>query len=176
MSTEANQDLVRRLVAGINQRNFDVVEDIFAEGFVDHSQAPGMPPTREGFKQALSMFIAAFPDLTLREEDLIAEGDNVVYRGSFTGTLQGNFIGTPASERQVTCSEIHIVRCANGRIVEHWQAIDTLGLLQQLGAIRPRSSDPRPRGEQQRSVGFPRFSPRPATTGESLRRPLPFAR
>lgn len=136
MSTEANKDLVCRLVAGINQRNLDVTDEVFAEDFVDHDPAPGLPSTREGFKQALGMFIAAFPDLTLHEEDLIAEGDKVVYRGSFTGTQQSDFMGIPASGRQVTCSEIHIVRCANGRVVEHWEAFDTLGLLQNSARFR----------------------------------------
>ena len=44
-------------------------------------------------------------------------------------------MGLPPTGRRVEIGLIDIVRVADGRVVEHWNAVDTLGMLQQLGAI-----------------------------------------
>jgi len=49
-------------------------------------------------------------------------------------THRGAFAGVPPTGREVELSGIEIVRLAGGRIVEHWDEIDALGLLRQLGA------------------------------------------
>ncbi|MCQ3973778.1 MAG: hypothetical protein DPW09_10070 [Anaerolineae bacterium] len=81
------------------------------------------------------MFLSGFPDGQWVEEDLMAEGDKVVGRYTFHGTHQGEFFGIPATGKQVTVSNIHIMRFVDGKIVEHWGNGDDLGLLQQLGAV-----------------------------------------
>ncbi len=62
---------------------------------------------------------------------------NVVQRVIGTGTMKGAFQGMPPSGKSATWSEIHIVRFANGKVVEHWANIDQLGMLTQLGFIQP---------------------------------------
>jgi predicted ester cyclase len=106
-----------------------------ASDYVDYVIPPGVPPTREGFKQFISMFLAAFPDFHYTIEDEIAEGDKVVNRLTARGTQQGELQGIPATGKQATWSEIHIGRMAGGLLVEHWGSIDQLGMLQQLGVI-----------------------------------------
>ena len=135
MSPEENKARVHRMVEELNKRNLAALDEYFAADYVDHSPAPGLPATREGFKQAVTMLFTAFPDFRAIEEDLIAEGDKVVYRGIAQGTHQGEFLGMPPTGKQFTMGEIHIVRLANGQIVEHWEQSDQLGMLQQLGAI-----------------------------------------
>jgi predicted ester cyclase len=66
---------------------------------------------------------------------LIAEGDKVVSRGSWTGPHTGPLGNIPPTGKKVTVSGIDIIRVANGKIVEHWEATDSLGLLTQLGLI-----------------------------------------
>jgi predicted ester cyclase len=68
-------------------------------------------------------------------EDLIAEGDKVVVRGTLRGTHQGDFMGIPPTGKVVTFTAIAICRFAGGKEVEHWSNADVLGLMQQLGAI-----------------------------------------
>jgi predicted ester cyclase len=86
-------------------------------------------------KQALPMFRAAFPDMRLTEEDMIAEGDRVVDRVTVRGTHEGELMGVLPSGNPVEFMETHISRIADGKIVERWGQWDAMGIMQQIGAI-----------------------------------------
>ncbi len=86
------------------------------------------------FEYAL-MMRAAFPDGYHTFEDVIAEENQVVTRGIFCGTHQGEFMGIPPTGKQVKFSVVHIDRVINGKIVEHWGQGDTMALIQQLGVV-----------------------------------------
>ena len=136
MSAEENKAVIRRFIEEVfNQRNVDAVDTFMASDYVDHVVPPGVPPTRAGFKQFISLFLTAFPDFHYTIEDEIAEGDTIVNRLTARGTQQGELQGIPATGKQATWSEIHIGRMASGQLVEHWGTIDQLGMLQQLGVI-----------------------------------------
>ncbi len=136
--TEDNKALNRRFVEEvINQGNTDAIDELIDPGVVDHAAPPGFPTGREGAKQFAAMMRSAFPDLHLTIEDMIAEGDKVVMRSTWSGTHEGEFMGIPATGRQVTVSAIDITRVADGRLVEHWEQFDALGLMQQLGVVPP---------------------------------------
>jgi steroid delta-isomerase-like uncharacterized protein len=77
----------------------------------------------------------AFPDLAVTVLDQVAEGDMVATRWRARGTHRGPFAGVPATGRPVTITAIHLHRVAGGRLAEHWEAIDLLPLLRQLGAL-----------------------------------------
>ena len=79
--------------------------------------------------------LAAFPDGRTTTDDLVAEGDKVVERFTFVGTQKGDFMGIPASGKQVRVTGMSIFRIANGKIVEHWGENDAMGLLMQLGVL-----------------------------------------
>lgn len=49
--------------------------------------------------------------------------------------IAGTFMGIPPTGKRVKVSGIDIFRMADGKIVERWAEIDTLGMLHQLGAI-----------------------------------------
>ena len=67
--------------------------------------------------------------------DQVAEDDKVVTRWSATGTHAGDFAGVPATGRLVTVSGIHIHRVRHGRLTEHWEELNLLGVLRQLGVL-----------------------------------------
>ncbi len=81
------------------------------------------------------MIGAAFPDMHLTFEDMIAEGEKVVIRGAFSGTHQGELFGIPATGKRVTQSSIFIFRLVKGEIVEGWYATNGPDLMQQLGVL-----------------------------------------
>jgi predicted ester cyclase len=136
MSAEENKAVIRQFIEQVfNQRNVDAVDTYMTADYVDHVIPAGIPPTREGFKQFIGMFLAAFPDFHYTIEDEVAEGDKVVSRLSARGTQQGELLGMPATGKHASWSEIHIGRLAGGQLVEHWGSIDQLGMLQQLGVI-----------------------------------------
>ena len=138
MTEEKNKALNRRFVEEvINQGNLDVIDELIDPGAVDHAAPPGFPTGREGAKHFATMTRSAFPDLHITIEDMISEGDKVVMRGTWSGTHEGEFMGIPATGKQVTVSQIDISRVAVGRMVEHWGKFDALGLMQQLGVVPP---------------------------------------
>jgi len=110
--------------------------DLLAEDFVEHDEAPGLEPSKEGVKQFFRMYLAGFPDLRMDPQDVLASGDKVVARTRGTGTHQGEFMGMPATGRRVDVELIDIIRFEDdGLAHEHWGVFDALKMMQQLGAI-----------------------------------------
>jgi predicted ester cyclase len=64
----------------------------------------------------------------------VAAEDKVAARIRFRGTHRGEFMGIPATGREVTFASMEMNRVVGGKVAEHWVLIDMLGLLQQLGA------------------------------------------
>jgi steroid delta-isomerase-like uncharacterized protein len=139
MSTEDHKATTRRFFEEIfNEGNMAVVDEIKSATYVFHD--PSFPEAirgPEGFKRYLMMFRTAFPDLHSTLEVLIAEGEQVTVRFTFTGTQQGAIMGIPPTGKPVKVTAILICRFVDGKIVEGWINYDTLGMLQQLGAIPP---------------------------------------
>jgi steroid delta-isomerase-like uncharacterized protein len=135
MGTDLKTKLERIPLEILNQGRYELIDEIYAPDFVEHYEQPGVPPTREGFKQFAMAYRAAFPDLHYTVEDAIEAGDKVVHRLTGSGTMKGDFLGMPATGRRATWSEIHIGRVADGRLVEHWGLVDQLGLFVQLGIV-----------------------------------------
>jgi len=67
--------------------------------------------------------------------DQVAEDDKVAIRWSATGTHAEDFVGVPATGRLVTISGIHIHRVRHGRLIEHWEELNLLGVLRQRGVL-----------------------------------------
>lgn len=136
MTTEANKQLVRRIYGDIvNAGRLDLYADLLAEDIIDHEGFPDTGRGCETYKQSLTVLRSAFPDLRMDVEDMVAEGDRVVTRLTLRGTHQGQYLGLAPTGRFVTTGSIDILRLAGGKAVERWAETDTLGLLQQLGAI-----------------------------------------
>jgi steroid delta-isomerase-like uncharacterized protein len=126
---------VQRTIEIFNDGNVGLIDEIYAPDFVNRTAQPGMAPTREGFKQWATAFRTAFPDIHYTIEDSIEAGDKFVSRLTATGTMRGDFAGMPATGKHATWTEIHIVRTANGQVVEHWGLVQELGMMVQLGVI-----------------------------------------
>lgn len=136
MSPEENKAITRRFVDEVQtEGNIGAIDEFLADSFVNHSAPPGLPPDREGVKQLFTMFRNAFPDFRAVIHDLIAEDDKVVTRKTFYGTHEGELLGIPPTGKEVTIELIDILRVADGKITDHWNVVDQLGLMQQLGVI-----------------------------------------
>lgn len=136
MSIEENKGLMRRFYEEISKGNLAVVEELVAADHVEHSPfVPGQAPGRQGTLELFTMIRAAFPDLRFTVEDRVEEGDKVVTRGTFSGTHKGEFMGIAPTGKQITVGIIEILRIAGGRVVEHWNVVDSLGMMKQLGVV-----------------------------------------
>jgi steroid delta-isomerase-like uncharacterized protein len=126
----------RRLYELINAGDIGAFSDHLAADFVEHEVTPGLAPTKEGVKQFFQMQLAAFPDLRMNVEDVIASGAKVVARLRYTATQKGEFMGVPATGKKVDVQLIDIFLFGDdGLVHEHWGVIDALAMMQQLGAV-----------------------------------------
>ena len=134
--SEANKALVRRFYEEVLERgNLALVDELFASNYVYHEPAVGEVKGPEGIKQLAAMYRTAFPDLRMTIEDLVAEGDKVVSRWTGRGTHRGELMGVAPTGKEMTVTGVVISRIIGGKFVEDWENYDTLGMMQQLGAL-----------------------------------------
>lgn len=130
---EQNKALVREVFAEMfNRQDLSAADRYYAEDFYSHN--PSIPSGREGFKQGFGAILVAFPDLHGTIEDMLAEGDRVMVRVTWTGTHRGTFIGFPPTGRTITFHSVDILRFENGKIAEHWDCADFLDVLNRAAA------------------------------------------
>jgi steroid delta-isomerase-like uncharacterized protein len=115
--------------------NLQTLESLFADDVVDHNAFPGQAPGREGIEETLVAYRAAFPNLTLTNDDIVVGSDRVVLRWTARGTHEGELMGIPASGAEVTMTGIDILRVENGKVVERWGEFNGLELMQQIGVV-----------------------------------------
>ena len=105
--------------------NLSVIEELVADDFVDHDPPPGVPGNRDGFRQIAEMVTTAFSDRTAEFDDYDDTSDGcVVENWAMTATHTGEAMGLPPSGKNVRVRGIEIFRCTDGKIVEHWGAVD----------------------------------------------------
>lgn len=133
MDLAENKALVRRYYDEVlTGRNRDLLTQLLDPSFVSHVSG-GSDVGAGTYAVAVRATHAAFPALAVTIHDQVAEGDKVVTRWSASGTHAGDFAGGPATGRPVTVTGIHIHRVRQGRLVEHWEELNLLGVLRQLG-------------------------------------------
>ncbi len=129
------KEIVRAFVEEYQQgRDEEAFRRYLSPDVLDHTPMPGTAPGAEGVSQVFQMLWAALPDMRVEIHQQVAERDTVVTRKSFVGTQKGELFGVAPTGRKVHMDLIDIVRVSGGRIVEHWNIVDTYGLLKQLGA------------------------------------------
>ncbi len=103
--------------------------------WVDIPPAPGRPPGPAGAKQILAELTTTFPDLDIRVEDVLQDGNKVIVRSMISGTQRAAFLGIPAANRRMSIQAIDIHELEDGKIIRTWHTEDWMTGLQQLGAF-----------------------------------------
>lgn len=138
-----NKHVVARFVEELwNERNLAIAEDIFDENWQTHQLQSGSPvvPTPRGpsvIKAHVTDWLSGFPDLKFTVEQMFAEEGQVISQLAMDGTQTGQWPGIQPTGKRVTIRMITIHRIRNGKIIEDWVLVESLGLLQQLGALPP---------------------------------------
>lgn len=130
--------------------------DFLAQGFVSRNTVDVTVLGPDEYGRSVIAFRPAFPDLTTTIEDVIAEGDRVVVRGTDRSTHQGAFMGRPATGRPVTSTWIEIFRMEAGRAVEGWLEFDVNVFSTNSTTLRQRATpSPAPGPQVQRPSAPP---------------------
>ncbi len=136
MSKQDNIETQKKQGEAINKGHLEVLREVFAPNVVDHDPAPDQGKGPAGFIEFFTRFRAAFPDLEIAVDHLVADEDNVAIAYTITGTQKGSFMGVPATGRKVEARGMQIARFEGGKIVERWGSSDELGILKQIGALK----------------------------------------
>jgi steroid delta-isomerase-like uncharacterized protein len=139
MSTLAeNKDIVRRFIQSIDAHDIDALSTLVAEDVKNHAAIPEAQGVA-GLRTIFQKLFTGIPDYRTTCEDLVAEGDRVVarvtVRGTQTGPLAFARMPLPATGKSLETEQIHVMRLAGGKIVEHWAGRDDFGMMRQLGHL-----------------------------------------
>jgi predicted ester cyclase len=136
---EQNLSVFRRIQDAAERHGFAAFADFFAERSLNH----GVPVGREDVRAVLQDIVDTFPDVRLEPLDVVAEGEWVVARSTFSGTHtgvgrhpyvhHGLLAGVPPTGRRMEVQHIHMFRFRDGEIVEHWANRDDVEMVRQLG-------------------------------------------
>lgn len=130
-----NKAIVRRFAEEVVARgSVELIAELVSPSFVAHDPTnPERPGGVDGARAFVAMLHTGLSDVRYVVEDMIGEGDRVVYRWTLRGIHAGPFMGIPPTGRAVEVTGIDIFRIADGKIVESWVIADVLGMLRQLG-------------------------------------------
>jgi predicted ester cyclase len=113
----------------------DVLEELFHPDYVSHTSPPGMEP---GVGQAIALrgFLqSAFSDIRYELLDVVDDGERVATRTRISAIHTGDGLGFPATRKPFTAEQMHFLRFADGKMIEHWGVRDDAGMMRQIGAI-----------------------------------------
>jgi predicted ester cyclase len=134
----------RLLEESFNEGNVELIDQLVAPDAVNHD--PAVPAAMrslrgpEVLKRMVGMYRAAFPDVRITVDDVIAAGDEVVLRWHSEGTHRGELAGLAPTGARGSVTGISIDRWKDGKVVEAWAEWDNFGLARQLGAAPPEGS------------------------------------
>ncbi len=158
---EENTAIVQRWYDAFNAGDLDAVADALAPVIVQHAADFADAKGVDEVRASMGAFMDAFPDMQHDIEVMVADDDLVAARVIAHGTHQGEFMGIPATGKDVTWSILSIYRIACGQIAEQWSEVDALGRLQQLGAVPLPGG---PAGAPPAEVATPETPSRPAAS------------
>ena len=137
MSTEENKAVIRRWMEGVNKHDPSIVDELLADDYIFHGPGGQDIKGSESFKQGLIAYLSVFPDVHFTIDDMVAEGDKVAVRITYTATHKGEYLGIATTGKRITMTEAIFYRLAGGRIVEAFPYSDSLAMFQQLGVSPP---------------------------------------
>jgi steroid delta-isomerase-like uncharacterized protein len=140
---EENKQIVLKFFDLVwNQRKLEVADLIIDKDCLTHQLRSGEPETPvprgpDSIKNHVTGWLASFHDLRFTVEQMTAEADRVSTLLLMEGTHTGEWMGVPPSGKQISIRLMTIHRLQSCKIIEDWVIVESLGLFQQLGIVRP---------------------------------------
>lgn len=146
-STTDNKEIVRRYYEEVlNGGHVHLLDELVDRDVVNHDPlsdetlTPAEARGFAGFQRHVEVFREAFPDGTVRIDDIIAEGETVAARFTVEGTHEGRFAGIEPTGKRISGTSMVFYRLEDGKIVERWLETDTMEMLTQLDALEPAAA------------------------------------
>jgi steroid delta-isomerase-like uncharacterized protein len=134
--SQENKAAVRGLYDAINAGDLGALADAIADNVVEHEDLPGVPPGKAGVVQFFKTTIEAMQGFRMSVDEIMAEGDRVSVLGTATGKHTGEYMGIPATGKDLTVPFSDYFRVENGKVAEHWGVMDSGAMLMQMGVMK----------------------------------------
>ena len=120
-----------------NNGNVDALDEVYDQNVVRHLPSAPDVVGLDTLKRGVLNNRLTSPDVKYTCEEMLVDGDNTAFRFKIEGTNTGKIPDsplTPTGKKWVLkgCNVAHTI---NGKVVEEWMYMDTLGMFQQLGYI-----------------------------------------
>jgi predicted ester cyclase len=133
MTIEENKQVVRRFNKEfLETGNPEVLKEIVADTFTNHTAAPGTPKDISGIIQFITALHKGFSDISIQIDDIIGEGDMVASRKTISATHTGEMMGHMPTGKKVSMNVIEIVGLKDGKYIDHWSRNDFMQVIQSL--------------------------------------------
>jgi len=133
--TAKNQKVVGAFAEAVFvKKDLSAVDQYMRVDYIQHN--PLVKQGASGFKEFFSTWFECVPDWKYTVKKIVAQGDEVWVYGTYSGTLQKDWLGVPASGQKYAVDAVDIFRISKGKLAEHWDVMDIYGLFKQLGAIK----------------------------------------
>lgn len=133
MSKEENAAALKTFAEAAGKGKYELFDKVVAPNCVDHDPGPGQVAGPAGYKALFQQMHAAFPDMTVGMETMVADEDSIAFAYTFKGTQTGPLMGIAPTGKSVSFRGLQISKFKDGMMVERWGSSDQLGMLQQLG-------------------------------------------
>jgi steroid delta-isomerase-like uncharacterized protein len=131
----SNKKTIRRLVDEvINKQHLAVIDEIIHPDYV-HRTPGGELHGRQALRELLTAYQTALPDLHVKIDELVCTDNKAVLFFTLSGTHEDEFMGIPATGKQVSINGMTRSYIENGQIIEEWELLDQLTMFQQLGIV-----------------------------------------
>lgn len=130
MDRMSNKDIVRNFFEIYNTQDYSSIYDCMAPDYYDHSL-----PSVRSVEDAIVILKAthkSFPDIKVVIDDLIEEDDKVAFRGHFSATHLGDFLGIAPTNSRIEFEALELFKLKNHKIVESWGYWPTNVILHQM--------------------------------------------
>jgi steroid delta-isomerase-like uncharacterized protein len=135
----SNKHLPRVFAQALNEKRMELFDDFIHPEYNNHN--PRVQPGLAGVKAFFRHYLDAFPDTEVVIQDVIEENDRISARFTYDGTFRKPFMGYRPNSAPVQLRSIDIWRVKDGKFVEHWDELNLLEVLQQIGAATVGKSD-----------------------------------
>lgn len=131
---EAAEAISTAFVEAYNTGDTSLIDDVVTDDFVCHHVAGGQElHGADGYKPRIEELRSAFPDLHMTQDTLIVDGEMGACHYNWTGTHGGEFMGIPATKKQIDTNSLTMMRMDGDKMAEMWVYGDSRGLMEQLG-------------------------------------------
>jgi len=130
--SENKETVIRFNKEFLEQGNIEVLKEIVADDFINHTAAGTVPSNVEGLKQFIAMLHKGFSGFHIHIHEQVAENDLVATRKTIEAKHTGEIMGHKATGKQVIFNVMDFVRLCNGKYIEHWGQNNIMQVIQQL--------------------------------------------